>query len=294
MLAPGREEDGWRMTPGAVKACVEAAASHGGRRVALLVITSPDNPTGRSMELGEQLKLARAAFAVGVPYVLFDWIYHRIRVGGPYDLNLLLGGLEPAERERCIILDGITRSWAGATFGTPTWSPQRLVKFADRASHAVIPSFHSQAVAIAAYRMGFDRAAASIIRADLASRRRSMADFVASTGSGDFSVTATYVPGHGAVARSVRDGRHCELGRRSAKLRSGGRAGRLLQRLRKAVDPIRTPCREVTRCSDGAAEEALGRSDHRRGRPVTIDWRCSASARGRQCQTTGALQSAAR
>jgi aspartate/methionine/tyrosine aminotransferase len=40
----------------------------------------------------------------------------------------------------------------------------------SRASHAVIPSFHSQAVAIAAYRMGFDRAAAPIIAPTNASR----------------------------------------------------------------------------------------------------------------------------
>jgi aminotransferase len=41
---------------------------------------------------------------------------------------------------------------------------EQVVKFIQsRASHAVIPSFHSQAVAIAAYRMGFDDAAASIV-----------------------------------------------------------------------------------------------------------------------------------
>ena len=41
---------------------------------------------------------------------------------------------------------------------------EAVVRFIQsRASHAVIPSFHSQAVAIAAYRMGFDTAAAGII-----------------------------------------------------------------------------------------------------------------------------------
>jgi aspartate aminotransferase len=183
MLAPGREEDGWQMTPEAVAACVEAAASHDGRRVALLVITSPDNPTGRSLELAEQLELARAAFAAGVPYVLFDWIYHRIRVGGPYDMNQLLGLLEPAERERCIILDGITKSLGGSNIrNAHLVASQPLVKFAqNRASHAVIPSFHSQAVAIAAYRIGFERAAATIREPTLQSRQV-MAEFVAERG----------------------------------------------------------------------------------------------------------------
>ena len=47
-----------------------------------------------------------------------------------------------------------------------------MIKFMQsRASHAVIPSFHSQAVAIAAYRMGFDRAAATIIGPTNASRK---------------------------------------------------------------------------------------------------------------------------
>jgi aspartate aminotransferase len=183
MLAPGREEDGWRMTPAAVAACVEGAAQHDGRRVALLVITSPDNPTGRSMTLDEQLELARAAFAAGVPYVLFDWIYHRITASGPYDLNRLLGALDSSERDRCIVLDGITKSLGGSNIrNAHLVASQRLVKFAqNRASHAVIPSFHSQAVAIAAYRMGFDRAAASIVEPTLRSRQV-VATFVAGRG----------------------------------------------------------------------------------------------------------------
>jgi aspartate/methionine/tyrosine aminotransferase len=46
------------------------------------------------------------------------------------------------------------------------------VKFIQgRASHAVIPTFHSQAVAMAAYRMGFDRAAAGIVGPTNASRK---------------------------------------------------------------------------------------------------------------------------
>mgnify|MGYP000612111133 CR=1 FL=1 len=47
-----------------------------------------------------------------------------------------------------------------------------MIKFMQsRASHAVIPSFHSQAVAIAAYRMGFDRAATTIVGPTNASRK---------------------------------------------------------------------------------------------------------------------------
>ena len=183
MLAPGREEDGWMLTPEAIGACVDAAAQLDGRKVALLVITSPDNPTGRSMSLEDQAALARAAFGAGVPYVLFDWIYHRITRGEPLDINRLLAGLAPDERDRCIVLDGITKSLGASNIrNAHLVASSQLVKFIQsRASHAVIPSFHSQAVAIAAYRMGFDQAAASIIEPTTASRTV-VADFVDNRG----------------------------------------------------------------------------------------------------------------
>ena len=172
MLAPGREEDAWALTPQGVTACVEAADGTGGRRVAMVVITSPDNPTGRSMAPEEQLKIARSAFAAGVPFVLFDWIYHRVTDGECHDLNAFLNALEPDERERCIFLDGLTKSLGASNIrNAHLVASEEVVRFIQsRASHAVIPSFHSQAVAIAAYRMGFDRAAESIIVPTNASR----------------------------------------------------------------------------------------------------------------------------
>jgi aspartate aminotransferase len=173
MLAPGLEEEAWALTPEGIAACGEAAAGFGGRRPALVVITSPDNPTGRTMSPDRQIALARAAFAAGVPYVLFDWIYHRVTDGEPHDLNTFLGALDPAERERCIFLDGLTKSLGASNIrNAHLVAPVPVVKFIQgRASHAVIPSFHSQAVAIAAYRMGFDRAAAGIVGPTNASRK---------------------------------------------------------------------------------------------------------------------------
>jgi aspartate/methionine/tyrosine aminotransferase len=165
MLAPGREDEAWALTADAIRACTEAAHLHGDRRVALLVVTSPDNPTGRSLGLDQQLALAREAFRQGIPFVLFDWIYHRVTDGTPHDLNQFLQALPPEDRERCIFLDGITKSLGASNIrNAHLVASERVVKFIQkRASHAVIPSFHSQAVAIAAYRMGFDRAAAPII-----------------------------------------------------------------------------------------------------------------------------------
>ena len=56
----------------------------------------------------------------------------------------------------------VSRYGKGRVFHTPLGHVWRRV-VQSRASHAVIPSFHSQAVAMAAYRMGFDRAAAPIV-----------------------------------------------------------------------------------------------------------------------------------
>jgi aspartate aminotransferase len=172
MLAPGSEDQAWTLTPEAINACVEMANSHGERRIAMLVITSPDNPTGRSMSPERQIELARAAFAAGVPYVFFDWIYHRVTDDEPHDLNSFLGALEQSERERCIFLDGITKSLGASNIrNAHLVASEKVVKFIQsRASHAVIPSFYSLAVAMAAYRMGFSKAAAPIIEPTNASR----------------------------------------------------------------------------------------------------------------------------
>jgi aspartate/methionine/tyrosine aminotransferase len=104
--------------------------------------------------------------------VLFDWIYHRVTDGRPRDLNRFLGALTPDERNRCIFLDGLTKSLGASNIrNAHLIASQEVVRFIQaRASHGVIPSFHSQAVAIAAYRRGFDEAAKPIIAPTNASR----------------------------------------------------------------------------------------------------------------------------
>lgn len=172
MLAPGAESDAWQLTPEAIARCVDAAQADGGRRVALLVVTSPDNPTGRSLHLERQVELGQAAFAAGIPYVLFDWIYHRVTDGEGADLNRFLRAFDPADRNRVIILDGLTKSLGASNIrNAHVIASQEVTRFIQaRASHGVIPSFHSQAVAIAAYRAGFGEAARSLIGPTNASR----------------------------------------------------------------------------------------------------------------------------
>jgi aspartate/methionine/tyrosine aminotransferase len=171
LQAPGRPEAGWRYTPESIRASAEFAEREG-RKVAGIVITSPDNPTGRTIPLEEQIALARAALDAGYPFVLFDWIYHWVTDNGPSDINVVLKAFSAEERERLIFLDGLTKSLGASNIRSAQLvAGKKVVSYiVSQASHGVIPSFYAQAVAIAAYEMGFAKAAASIIEPTKQSR----------------------------------------------------------------------------------------------------------------------------
>ncbi len=164
MLAPGDQNDGWAYTPASIEACV-AAARQDGREVAGIVITSPDNPTGNLVPAARQIELGKAALRAGVGYVLYDWMYHYVTDAEPMDLNAFLPQFDAEERERVMVMDGLTKSLGASNIrNAHLIAAADVIKFiSSRASHAVIPSFHSQAVAMAAYRKGFRQAAATII-----------------------------------------------------------------------------------------------------------------------------------
>lgn len=163
MWAPGRAEEGWAYSDEGIRACV-AEAAKSGRKVAGLVITSPDNPTGQTLTLDRQISLARTALEAGVAFVLFDWMYHAVGDGEPYDVNTLLRAFEPALRKRLMVLDGITKSLGGSNIrNCHLLADAEVVKtIVAQASHTVIPSFFSLAVAMAAYEQGFQAASAPI------------------------------------------------------------------------------------------------------------------------------------
>lgn len=156
MRAPGQPDEGWRYTPEGIRECV-AFAERDGRKVAGLVITSPDNPTGRTIPVSEQIELAKTALDAGYPYVLFDWIYHYVTEGKPNDINEVLLAFTPEERERLMFLDGLTKSLGASNIRSAHLvAGSEVIKFINsQASHAVIPAFYAQAVAIAAYEKGF-------------------------------------------------------------------------------------------------------------------------------------------
>lgn len=172
LLAPGRPEEGWTYSADALRACVEFAARDG-RKIAGLVITNPDNPTGLTITPEKQAALAKAALAAGVGYVLFDWMYHRVTDEQPMNLNQFLQNFEPAERPRLMFLDGITKSLGASNIrNCHLIASEDVIKFTvARASHAVLPSYFSLAVAQAAYEQGFDQAARTIIEPTNASRK---------------------------------------------------------------------------------------------------------------------------
>ena len=169
--APGHPESGWRYTPESIQATADFAKQQG-RSVAGIVITSPDNPTGLTLTVQEQIELAQAALRAGYPYVMFDWMYHWVTDEGPTDINGVLQAFDPADRERLIFIDGITKSLGGSNIRSAqvVAGKKVIASITSQSSHGVIPSFFAQAVAIAAYEKGFGEAAKPFIDACSQSR----------------------------------------------------------------------------------------------------------------------------
>jgi aspartate/methionine/tyrosine aminotransferase len=172
LLAPGEQESAWAYSPEGIRQCVDYAA-RSGRKVAGIVITNPDNPTGRTISVEEQAKLGHAALEAGIAFVLYDWIYHYITDESPTDINALLRLFEPGERKRLMFMDGLTKSLGASNIrNAHLIASEAAIDFiAARASHNVIPDFYSQAVAMAAFEMGFAKAARTIIEPTNTSRR---------------------------------------------------------------------------------------------------------------------------
>ncbi|RPI20870.1 MAG: aminotransferase class I/II-fold pyridoxal phosphate-dependent enzyme [Chloroflexota bacterium] len=172
LWAPGKAEEGWAYSEEGIRACVAAAESCG-QKVAGLIITCPDNPTGLTISAERQAALARAALQAGVAFVLFDWMYHYVTDEQPMDLNAFLKLFDPEERKRLMFLDGITKSLGASNIRCcHLVASEEVIKFiVARASHTVMPSFYSLAVAQAAYEMGYAEASRSIVEPTNASRK---------------------------------------------------------------------------------------------------------------------------
>lgn len=172
LWAPGIPDEGWAYTEESIQECVRFAKKHG-RNIAGLIITNPDNPTGLTISVTRQVQLAKFALEAGVAFVLFDWMYHYVTDEKPMDINVVLGSFSPDERKHLIFLDGITKSLGASNIrNCHLIAPDEVAKFiVARASHSVIPSFYSLAVAMAAYEMGYQEAIRPIVDPTNASRK---------------------------------------------------------------------------------------------------------------------------
>ena len=164
LYAPGEPDLGWAYSEDGLRACIEFAAKSG-RKIAGLIITSPDNPTGLTISAERQASLAKTALQSGAAFVLFDWMYHYITDEEPMDLNYFISLFEPEERKRLMFLDGITKSLGASNIrNCHLIASEEVIKFiVARASHTVIPSYYSLAVAMAAYRVGDENASRTIV-----------------------------------------------------------------------------------------------------------------------------------
>ena len=171
LYAPGRPEDGWAYTEEGLNACVDFAAQSG-RKIAGLVITCPDNPTGLTITAERQAQLAKAALKSGVAFVLFDWMYHYVTDEQPMNLNTFLRYFDAEERKRLMFLDGITKSLGYIEH--PQLSPDRIRggdQVYRRARVAYGDAILPLCIAMAAYEMGYEKASQSIVDPTNASRK---------------------------------------------------------------------------------------------------------------------------
>jgi aspartate aminotransferase len=171
LWAPGNPAQGWMYTEDAIRESVKFAESKG-RKIAGLVITNPDNPTGLTIAVEKQVSLAKAALEGGVAFVLFDWMYHSVTDESPMDLNSFLKFFTPEERKRIMFLDGLTKSLGASNIrNCHLIADESVIKFiVARASHTVMPPFYALAIAMAAYEIGYLEAAKTIIEPTNASR----------------------------------------------------------------------------------------------------------------------------
>jgi aspartate/methionine/tyrosine aminotransferase len=139
-----RFEDGWRWDPDEVRSRLAAG---GGRRVRLVVLTNPHNPSGTLAPAAEVAEVGRLAARAGA-LVLVDEVYKDIWGGETPASHLHLGPnfLATASLTKCYGLSGLRCGWALAA---PEVA-ERMRRVFD--FMAATPAMPSDALALAAFR----------------------------------------------------------------------------------------------------------------------------------------------
>ena len=119
MWSPGDPANGWAYSEDGIRASVEFT-QRSGRKIAGSDHHQPRQPDRLTTSVERQVALAKAALEAGIPFVLFDWMYHFVTDEQPMDLNSFLGFFSPEERKRLMFLDGLTKSLGLRTSATAT------------------------------------------------------------------------------------------------------------------------------------------------------------------------------
>ncbi len=102
VVVPCREEDGWRLR-------AEAVARAGSKRARVLVLNSPNNPTGAVFEREDLQAVAEVCRERDLA-VLSDEIYERMVYDGA--VNTCFASLSPDARARTITVGGVSKTYA--------------------------------------------------------------------------------------------------------------------------------------------------------------------------------------
>jgi aspartate aminotransferase len=139
---PIREENGFDFDPDELDRLLT-------QKTRLLILNSPANPTGGVMSENTMNRVAAAVRKYPDLMVLTDEIYSRVVYQGKHASLMSLPGM----KERCILLDGFSKTWAmtGWRLGYgvgPKWIIDAMAKLATN-DHSCVSSF-SQIAAIEA------------------------------------------------------------------------------------------------------------------------------------------------
>lgn len=155
LCAPGSADNGFRITPEAIDACVERSNADK-RGVAGLIITSPDNPTGNYIDLAEMAALIEHATARNIPHIFVDLVYQAVTDAevGLYDINALYKGLSKEAKARVCFMDSLTKSAGGSNLRIAhlvAGNDSYFQRFKGIATHTVIPNAIGEAAALEVY-----------------------------------------------------------------------------------------------------------------------------------------------
>ncbi len=167
-IVPTREEDGFRLTPEALRAAVT-------ERTKALILCSPSNPTGSAYAKEHLEALAEVLREAGDFWIITDEIYGELVYDGFEQHSLL--SVAPDLRDRVIIVDGVSKTYAmtGWRLGwalAPAHVAQAVEKIQGQST--TNPTAIAQHAAIEALRA--DMSAVEEMRAAFTQRRRVIID----------------------------------------------------------------------------------------------------------------------